>query len=578
MIMAPNPQSMSNAADTIGHSGAVAAAAAKNLTIAKVFAGLSACCLVLTFLVGDIGFQGDDWWILSWPFWHGLIDSIWLYAKASLRPLEGIYWISIFEAFGFHRQAFYFCSLLLSAGACTVMGACLLRAFPGRRDLAVLSSFFAFFLPTVAPLTYLIHTDNSRLALLLFWCSVLAFQRWAATSGTWSGLMVPVLLYCLAALTYENGTFLIFAVPFLVWPVHARSRRDLLASGVLFRLFVGVCGAFALFVFIRFIVFSGGAVGHRSLVPPLHLFVAYAASLGRYVATPFMSISSDGIAWLWGIGVAAIAGWLLFLDVGKARADVDAGTERSPGSLYVAGTGALVLALGMLPYLLAGYTPELGFTSQSRVYSSGSFGLAILLALGSTFWKSAKALVVAKAVSVVALLFMAVFMADLSKDWQQAAQLRRQLCAQLIEQVPDVQPGTTFLFLDLQSYVSNRAVIMQGTDGLNEFIKMMYHKKPVSAYFLYKANDRLRDKEGKTATVSPQGVVPRGRLSSDPVPLDNLLILRKTGSRLALVDSISRDEDLAAINWQGVSSIHSNLGRILRNSVGNETFRDMCLK
>jgi hypothetical protein len=604
--MVSNTQPPTNPAD---HSETASPPPRRDYTILKLFAGLVACCLALTYLAGDIGFQGDDWWILSWPFWNGLLDAVWLYAKASLRPIEGIYWISIFEAFGFHRQIYHFFSLMLAAGACAAMGACLIRAFPEKRDFAVLSSLFAFFLPTVAPLTYLIHTDNSRLALLLFWTSVLAFQRWADRTTSWSGLAVPVALYCLAALTYENCTLLIFAVPLFIWPVHARSGGRLWDTKFLARTSVGVFGAFAFFLLIRFFVLSGGAVGHRSLTPPLHLFVGYAVSLARYLATPFVSVTSDGTAWLWGACAVAVAVWLLFLNrerthsislskiplapFGKGgkggicvsdlkaksnETNVDQVTSQGPGSLYVAGLGALVLGLGTAPYLLAGYSAELGFTSQSRVYSSGTFGLAMLLALGFTFWKSPRILAAAKAVSVVALLFMAVFMAGLSNDWRQAAQQRRELCAQLLEKVPDVKPGTTFLFLDLQSYVSNRAVVVQGTDGLNEFIKMMYRKKPVCAYFLYPSKARVNDVKGKTATVTPEGIVPRGCLSSAPKALDTLLILRRTGSRLTLVDSICANDGLAAIDWKGVSSIRSNPDRILQCPERSDAFREICIK
>lgn len=457
------------------------------------------------------------------------------------------------------------------------MGACLLKAFPDRRDLVVLSVFLAFLLPTASPLTYLIHTDNSRLSLLLFWTSVFAFQRWGAKSGSWTGLVGPVLLYCLAALTYENATLLIFAVPFFVWPVHTRSSGQIWDSRFLLRMAAAVCTAFALFMIIRFMLFSGGAVGHRYLTPPAHLFAGYVATLGEYVSAPFSSISSDGAAWLWGACVAALAAVLLYSCRLKALTRGDAVGPHS-SSLYVAGLGAIVLGLGMLPYLLAGYTAEMGFTSQSRVYSSGTSGLAILLALTATFWTSHKVRAVAQGVAVIGLLFTAVFLADLRNGWRTAAELRRDLCSQLLAQAPEVEPGTTFLFLDLQSYIDKRAVIMQGTDGLNEFIKMLYHKRSVHAYFLYPYQHRLQDMEKRTASVSNQGIVARGRLSSDPIPASTVLLFRRLGQKLVLLDCISSHDDLAAINWQGVTSICSNRQRILLGSEKHDPFREMCCK
>jgi hypothetical protein len=552
-------------------------AAQADHTVAKLFAALFVCCVWLTLLVGDIGFQGDDWWVFSWPFWHGFGESVWLYAKESLRPVEGAYWITVHKSLGFHRQAFHFLSLTLSAGACLAMGACLLRAFPDRRDLVILAVFLAFLLPTASSLTYMIHTDNSRLSLLLFWASALLFQRWAAVSGSWLGLVWPVLLYVLAALTYENATLLVFAVPFFVWPVYVRSGAQAWDYHFLLRIGAAVCTAFALFILIRFMLFSGGAVGHRFLTPPVHLFMGYVLSLSQYLISPFSSISSDWAAWLWGTVAAGLAGYLLFH--GRSKPYTGQDIETKPfGSLYVAGLGVIVLVLGMLPYLLAGYTAEVGFTSQSRVYSSGTCGLAILIALAATFWRSARARRFAQGLAVMCLLFMGAFLADLRTDWRKAADQRRSLCGQLLAQAPDVEPGTTFLFLDLQSYIDKRAVIMQGTDGLNEFIKMLYGKRSVNAYFLYPYEDGFKDAKGRTATASDSGIVPRGRLSSDPIPAADVLLFRRIGSELVLVDCVTSREQVAAIKWQGVSSICSNRERILRRSERYDPFREACAK
>src|SRR4030042_3245330 len=156
-----------------------------------VFLGATAlltCSLSLSALIGNIGFQGDDWWILSFPYWRHFPESVWLYARESLRPLEGVYWVALFELFGFNSQAFHTASLLLHAGGCVLMGACLVKAFPYRQNLAVWSMFFAFLLPTVSNLTYMIYTDNSRIALILFWASVLSFQRWSEQTQSWPGL------------------------------------------------------------------------------------------------------------------------------------------------------------------------------------------------------------------------------------------------------------------------------------------------------------------------------------------------------------------------------------------------------
>ena len=110
--------------------------------IALVFVAYSA---IVTFLTGDIGFEGDDWWIFSWAYWNTFPHSLLVYARESLRPVEGIYYITLFELVGFNKTAFHLGSLLLLAGACTFMALCLIRAFPGRHTLAAATAFFTFF-------------------------------------------------------------------------------------------------------------------------------------------------------------------------------------------------------------------------------------------------------------------------------------------------------------------------------------------------------------------------------------------------------------------------------------------------
>ena len=141
-------------------------------------AGLILYSVALTILSGDFGFEGDDWWIFSYPYWHNFSTAIVEFTRHFLRPLEGVYWISLFEVFGFNRIPFHLLSLLLAATACVLMGACLSKAFPRDRTFVTASVLLAFFMPTVSCLTYVLATDNSRLSMVFFWGCVLAFQRW----------------------------------------------------------------------------------------------------------------------------------------------------------------------------------------------------------------------------------------------------------------------------------------------------------------------------------------------------------------------------------------------------------------
>lgn len=530
---------------------------------------LVAYCLTLALLVGDIGFQGDDWWVFSFPYWNSFPDSIYEYALGSRRPIEGVYWISMFEAFHFSRQPYTLFSLLLLAGSSLVLGACLLKAFPSRLALAIVTVFFSFLLPPVSNLTYMIHTDNSRISTLLYWLSVLAFQQWASKSGSRPGLILPILLYCTATLTYENTALLIFAVPGFVWPIVKRQQTELDMSPLMVRMGMAMGISFALFLSMRFLVFSGGAVGHGSLLPSPDLMISYFSTLGAYLSAPLVTISTDIWDWVWGGSVALTAGTLLFF-AGRDPEPFDKERDASwvQSNWYVAGLGVVVLLLGVSPYLLAGYSAMYGFTSQSRIYSSGGFGVAILLAAVATIsWKSERTRIVIKCFAIALMIFMAVFLAGLRGSWREAAIKRNELRSSLLEQVPGVAPGTTFLFLDLQWYLSNRAVVFQGVDGLPEYIRMLYGEKDLYAYFLYSLSKDFVDSEGRTATVSPRGLTARGSSVRPPIPLDTLLILRRVGSRLVLVDGLSKDRDRVAVDWRGVSTIKSN-PKLIRKSHG----------
>jgi len=268
-------------------------------------AGLVSYSVVLTVLTGDIGFNGDDWWVLACPYWHHFPDSLISYAQKFLRPVEGCYWIGLFELFGFNRIVFHICSLLLLSGSALLMGVALDRAFPGRRDFTSIAVLLAFFLPTVSCLTYVLFTDNSRLSMVFFWTCVIAFQRWARASSPWRGLVFPGTLYVISFLTYESSAFLVLVLPLLVWPVHVRCPDGNSDRLFLIKLACGIVVPFLTAVAVRFLFLSGGAVGHTHLLPPSELIWSYLALLPIYLLAPFTSMSTDR----WGL----LAGLLVVL-------------------------------------------------------------------------------------------------------------------------------------------------------------------------------------------------------------------------------------------------------------------------
>jgi hypothetical protein len=550
-------------------------------------AGLGLYCIMLTGITGDIGFNGDDWWVLAYPYWHSFPDALVLYAHKFLRPVEGLYWISLFKVFGFNQVVFHLFSLLLLAGSAVLMGVALDQAFPGRRAFVSIAVLLAFFSPPVSCLTYVMFTDNSRLSMLLFWASVIAFQRWAQKSSPWRSLGMPMIFYVGSFLTYEASSFLIFLVPLVVWPVHHGCSHRPADRAFLTKLSVGILAAFAAAVGIRFVFLNGGAVGHSFLVPPFELLWSYLALLPFYLLAPFTSMCADRWAVLAGfLVVLGTAGVLLLSTRGRPSPEMAAEGRFEPGSWwYLVAVGGSILVLGMLPYQLAGYgsfTPRLvetlmvkcgllpdgdlswfNFSWASRIYSTASFGVAILLAAGLSCWRKPLTKLAGKAVALVVIGFMAVFHAGLSQDWREAAAIRNDLMRSLVSQVPAVKSHTNFVFLDI-ACSHKRAEVIRRENGLRELVGMLYADQTLGAWRLYPyAYDRATH-VCQQAVAMPEGFLSTGQRQNEPAQQESLLLFERSGRDLVLLDRITAQDGSVptGIAWRGVEQLTSNVGRI----------------
>jgi hypothetical protein len=543
---------------------------------------------IVTFLTGDIGFEGDDWWIFSWAYWNTFPESLLVYARESLRPVEGIYYISFFELVGFNKVAFHLGSLLLSAGACTLMALSLYRAFPGRHTLVLATAFFAFFAPMVSCLTFVMTTDNSRLSLLLFWAGVLGFQRWARRSAPWRGLVVPVSFYLLAFLTYEAASLLILAVPLLVLPVHMRSGSELSDRSFLFRLGASIFISLVIAISTRFLFLNGGIVSHRHVLPPFELVWSYLALLPFYLMEPFTAISRSPVAWLIGLGVMAVFGYLLHRFPDEHQENVSSGTPLwKRVDLYPLLLGLAMLFLGMLPYQLAGYgsvEPKImdsvmhewglmpdgnsawfNFNWSSRIYSAATFGLAILMAVAVDCRRARWMQWATRPAAIVVIGLFAVFHAGLIPEWQEASRMRAGLSSDLLSQAPDVKPGTNFAFVNLDSR-NERAVVFRGWMGMRSLIQMLYDEPELSGWYVYPYSRLAPNHVFQQAVVTPNGFVSRGLKMDRPIPLESLIVFNRKGPHLKLLNKIASNDGLAptGISWNGISAFPSNLKRIVR--------------
>lgn len=549
---------------------------------------MTAYSVIVTIISGDLGFEGDDWWIFSWPYWNSFPQSVFIYARESLRPLEGVYWIGLFEIFGFNKIVFHFFSLMLLVLASSLMGACLLKAFPARRLLAASAMLMAFFIPTVSCLTFVVTTDNSRLSMVFFWACVLAFQRWIERGGKWSDLLLPVFLYICAFLTYEAPSLLIFSIPLFVIPIYFRLADSPSKFEFAMKLFAGILAGFCGALFLRFLLLKGGAVSHKHFLPPFELIWSYLALIPVYLAEPFVSIQLDWHSVSIGLlMVAALTFIIFYYDSSEStKHSTTESFDLQNSKLYIALIAVAIFILGMAPYQLAGYgsvTPKIAdtvlskygllpdgntawfnFNWSSRIYSSASFGLAILFGLCAGFWTSDRAQKLVKVGVVTVLGFLIIFHAGLITDWREAAAKRNSICESLVSEAPDVLPNTNFLFLNLE-YHHKRAAVFRGWGGLKELVRMLYDSRDLGAFYVHPYAWSWPNKVCQQGIARRDGFCTRGVKLDNPLPLESLVILNRFGDKLKVVEKLSCFDSMAptGICWKDISQIQSNPDRIV---------------
>ena len=66
--------------------------------------------------------------------------------------------------------------------------------------------------------------------------------------------------------------------------------------------------------------------------------------------------------------------------------------------------------------------------------------------------------------------------------------------------------------------------------------------------------------------MSDSGIAARGSIADGPIPLNRLLIFKRDSDQLQMIDGLSEDGRLAAIEWKGIFQIESNRKLILFQS------------
>ncbi len=556
-----------------------------NYALPLVCVGLIVYSIRLTLTSGDIGFEGDDWWVLSTAYWNAFPQSIIVYAKSFLRPVEGAYYMTLFELFGFNRIPFHLISLLLLAGSAILMGLSLITAFPERRNFVFIAVGFAFFIPTVSCLTYVLCTDNSRLSMTLFWGAVLSFQKWRGARKGIPYLLLGSLLYISAFLTYEASSFLIFAIPLLVWPIHKSAPDGVSDRSFFMRMISAILICFGAAVAVRLLFLSGGAVGQRHLIPPLGLLFGYLALIPIYLIEPFKWLNYDfrDLSVALFVFVVFIFGILYLIRFRPKTGSLTISLEDT--NYYILFLGFIILILGMAPYQLAGYggqEPKISETAMtklglidhggmawfnfnwsSRIYSSASYGIAILLALTATGWKSKRMQLIGGIAAAMILAVYANFHSGLSSDWRVAADQRNKIVKSLLSVVPEVKSNSNFVFLNLESFYG-RAPVFRGWAGLRELVRMLYHDPSIGAWYLYSHHWKQPNTRFNQAIVLEKGFISRGMDLNKPAPHNSLILMERIGDQLALMNGIRKYDGTtpSGIEWRGASNIKTSYDRI----------------
>ena len=529
--------------------------------IVLIFGGLLVYAVTLVVLTGDIWFWGDDWFVFAPAYWYRPLNAYYSFAENTQRPLQGVYWITFFELFGANSILAQIGSLLIHACNAILWAAAILIAFPAQRRLASAVALFSFFMPVFAGSTYMMLMENTRLQMLFFLLSLLAYQLWVLRGRLrWCALIFPIALYNIGTLTYEAGVLMILAVPPLLYPVWQRYKNtENRHSDFDFwlRVFTGMGASVLIFLIVQIGLLSSVSSRRSRWIPKPDDFLAYITQAVDSLIMPFQHLPSDAATWIIGLAVMLAAGVILLR---RASNSEDENGSHSTSTLYLFGVGLLIFVQGGIPYFLTDVAIENTFTLPNRIYSTGLFGIAILLALLTRF-KTAGSIISAILIGVFAMAH-----AGARHDWQDAAKMRESLFASLIEQAPGVEPGTTFLFLDLQ-HKTGVASVVEGVNGTQDYIRILYDDTSLRSHFMYLRTDDFENTEDQEAVILSDGVVARGGWSGDPAPFDSLLIFVREGDHLLLLDTLAADDTFndvpAAVLWdENIRAIHSNPERI----------------
>jgi hypothetical protein len=513
--------------------------------------------LALPASVRNLHFVIDDWEFLQLPFFNSTAHAIIGAISRKLRVGREIYMILEAKLLGMDRQAMMFVSVALHGLNAVLFGLCVRGALPDRPRLAIAATGLAIAFPPFLAMTYF-AIDSTRLPLLFTFLAVLSLQAWASKGGPWR-LALAAAAYFIGLTFYENAIFFAAILPFTALPALAASDGALWPRRTILR-FAAMTGSVAFggaaFLIYRYLMgFSdSGRTGSASLPAPGYLLDSL-QPLSGFLLQPLWDVRPDPAGLLAGL----VLGAALLAVLWRAEPpSVSAPWE----VLFAALAGLALLVCGLLPYWLIHQDIHVAWTTEARVFSSAGYGVILLLALPAGFLGAGVIRkLLALATAAIAFLWLS-FGFGLRLDWEAAADRHCLLWKSLLEQAPLVTENTVFIIDGLRER-NERAIVFGGSDSLLVLIRMLY-KYPGAADRVY----GFHLEEGISIASSEDSAARRQTYLAGGIPEDSLLLVRRQGDRLSVVDRIDIEAPQPTMGESPVRTLTTNRNRIMTNLPG----------
>jgi hypothetical protein len=401
-------------------------------------------------------------------------------------------------------------------------------------------------------------SDHVYITITLFFICVLLVQNWASSGFKVRWLITAVLVFFLGLLTYENIAFLFPVAFILAFPLAKFSSEKEFKSKITLAGIVSLLSIFLILIPLKIyeslaktseLGFAHPAFNDPNVLNEIPQRVASIASL---LAGYFYNFSS-GLAissgkYLLVVQILSVALFLflvtypLFL-VNRIKPSSKAPTEKgSLISLYLSALGLIVL--GLLPYALWGGSADL---PHVRFYSLPIFGISILLLLGVVLSKRQAFRYVFVAICMLSVLLGLFEFNAYSKEILAREFLPIHDYASMIEIMPRVREGTSFIFLDGDMGYGP-------WNGCSLALRMLYATRDLKCIFLSSTipdYSAVRNSDGILAN--------QGGLLND----ENWIIigLNDQGQRY-IIPEINSQSDLI-INWESAAPIKTDYRRII---------------